>query len=126
MKKTENPYASLHRIFHEPKRLAIMSALAGAEDGVSFNELKETCDLTDGNLNRHLKVLADEKVIRTRRIMVDDRPCSMVNLTANGRKRFISYLESLEEVLKQAADNLAVEEKTRRRPAASVTRRFAT
>ena len=38
-----DPYAALERIFHEPRRLAIMSALLGAPDGLSFNQLKASC-----------------------------------------------------------------------------------
>ena len=50
----DNPFEALERIFHEPSRMAIMSALCAADGGLTFNELKERCALTDGNLNRHL------------------------------------------------------------------------
>ncbi len=35
-KKNANPYAGLERLFHEPNRLAIMSALCGAEVGMTY------------------------------------------------------------------------------------------
>ena len=54
---------ALERLFHEPSRLAIMSALAAAERaGLTFTELKEQCRLTDGNLNRHLAALEDSEI----------------------------------------------------------------
>lgn len=47
----------LERIFHEPNRLAVMSHLAAAAQGLTFPALRDACGLTDGNLNRHLKAL---------------------------------------------------------------------
>jgi hypothetical protein len=40
----------LDRVIHERVRLAIVSALAGAPS-LSFNELKDLLDITDGNLS---------------------------------------------------------------------------
>jgi len=53
------PYEQLERVFHEPNRLAIMSALIQARSGRGFSELKVECNLTDGNLSRHLKHLEE-------------------------------------------------------------------
>lgn len=100
--KEADPYSRLERAFHEPKRLAIVSALIAAEDGLSFSELKEQCDLTDGNLNRHLKVLDDEGDIKSKKITGTGRPRTIVTLTPTGRERFLAYLNNLEAVLKQA------------------------
>ena len=36
LSKSENPYNGLKRIFHEPNRLAILSALCSAANGISF------------------------------------------------------------------------------------------
>ena len=65
---TDNPYNELTRVFHEPSRLAIMSALCAAASGLSFNELKAACDLTDGNQSRHLKTLGDSRRVTQRMI----------------------------------------------------------
>lgn len=89
---------------HEPNRLALMSALAAAVDGLSFGELKDACNLTDGNLNRHLKALEDEGIISQRReIIKGGRPRTTITLTSVGRRRFVKYLENLEGVLQAAA-----------------------
>jgi len=89
---------------HEPNRLALISALAAAVDGLSFNDLKEACDLTDGNLNRHLKALEDDGIVAQYRDAASGgRPRTTVTLTPTGRRRFVKYLENLEEVLQQAA-----------------------
>jgi len=105
--KSENPYASLERIFHEPNRLAIMSALCNTAHGLTFNELKETCQLTDGNLNRHLKTLEDAKAIRIEKTFERSRPKTTIYLSDSGRDHFLEYLKALEEVLRKAAVALA-------------------
>jgi DNA-binding transcriptional ArsR family regulator len=103
MKKDDNTgYDLLERIFHEPNRLAIMSTLCAADKGLSFSELKERCDLTDGNLNRHLKVLEDAKAVKIRKKFVDGRPRTTVSLSQSGMERFNEYLVALEDVLDAA------------------------
>src|SRR5207248_10898401 len=49
-------YEGLDRVLHEKARLGIMTSLATRPSGLSFNELKQPCASTDGNLNRHLDV----------------------------------------------------------------------
>ena len=105
--KTENPYAALEKIFHEPNRMAIVSALAGAAHGLTFNDLKEDCDLTDGNLSRHLKALEEAKAVRIEKTFVGSRPQTTVFLSATGRESFIQYLKALEEVLQKAEQAMA-------------------
>lgn len=100
---TESMYDALERIFHEPNRLAIMSALCAAgKDGITFGVLKETCRLTDGNLNRHLKVLEESEAVQIRKEFVKARPRTTVLLTKQGMQRFQEYLEALGAVLKHA------------------------
>ncbi len=102
----EQQTIALEKIFHEPNRLAIMSALCAAEEGLSFPELRNTCNLTDGNLNRHLKVLAENEAICISKAFVDDRPRTTVTLTPDGLDRFQEYLHALEEVLVNARSAL--------------------
>ena len=102
-KKPKNPYAKLERIFHEPNRLAIMSNLCGAINGVTFTELKEACELTDGNLSRHLRTLQEQGAVRIEKEFVGVKPKTTVFLSDKGRKSFVRYLEALEDVLKTAA-----------------------
>ena len=109
MSKKTNLYAALTRIFHEPNRLAIMSVLCNAEEGVTFNSLKEECDLTDGNLSRHLKTLEETKAIRIRKSFVKGKPQTTIYLTERGRQNFIDYLEALKLALQKAAESLAQE-----------------
>lgn len=97
------PQDALERIFHEPSRLAIMAALCAAEpDGLSFTELKQGCDLTDGNLNRHLSVLLEAGAVRQTKEFVGVKPRTTVFVTRPGLKRFSQYLDALQQALQAA------------------------
>ena len=97
-----NVYDALERIFHEPNRLAIMSALCATRTGLTFNDLKEVCRLTDGNLNRHLKVLEEAGAVRVQKAFVEAKPRTTIVISVTGLERFSQYLEALSEVLKKA------------------------
>ncbi len=95
-------FDALERIFHEPSRLAIMSELCGSREGLSFTDLKSTCGLTDGNLNRHLKVLQDAGAVKVSKKFVGVKPLTTVTLSRKGLQRFSEYLDALSGVLKRA------------------------
>lgn len=116
MNKEKNPFQALEKIFHEPCRLAIMSALCTATDGVTFSELKAECKLTDGNLSRHLKVLKESKAVRAKKAFVDDKPRTTLYITATGIDRFNDYLEALADVMKQARKALPKEKVSKAMP----------
>jgi DNA-binding MarR family transcriptional regulator len=97
-----NPFDSLHPLFHEPHRLAIMSALCAVGKGVSFTNLKEECTMTDGNLNRHLKALETANAVRTEKSFIASKPRTTIHATDEGRTAFLDYLQALEEVLNRA------------------------
>lgn len=92
----------LNRVFHEKARLGIMTVMIGAPDGMNFTDLKQVCDLTDGNLNRHLKVLVDTGVLGVRKTGQGRNTNSLYRITAKGRKSFERYLGALETILNAA------------------------
>lgn len=110
-RKTDNLYEALEKIFHEPNRLAIMSAVCAAEEGRSFSDLREECGLTDGNLNRHLKVLREAGAIAIEKAFVDDKPRTTVKISRVGLDRFNEYLAALSQVLEAAKQALPAEKK---------------
>jgi DNA-binding transcriptional ArsR family regulator len=110
---TESIYDALERIFHEPNRLAIMSALCAARAGLTFGELKEACRLTDGNLNRHLKVLEEAAAVKVAKRFVGAKPRTTVSITDTGLRQFQEYLGALEQVLKQAQGALPAASRAR-------------
>lgn len=109
-------YEALERIFHEPNRLAIMSNLCAADDGMNFTELRNICNMTDGNLNRHLKVLEEANTIKIDKQFVDNKPRTTIRLSSTGLTRFNEYLTALSDVLKQAQAAMPTTAKAKDRP----------
>jgi len=95
-------YDGLERAIHEKARLGIMTSLASSPRGLLFNDLKELCSLTDGNLSRHLQVLQDEALVEVWKGFHKKRPQTLVRLTDEGRRRFADYIASLERVVADA------------------------
>ena len=96
-------YEGLDRVLHEKARLGILTALVARPAGLSFTDLSRLCDLTDGNLSRHLDVLAEAGLVKITKTFEGRRPLTTCVLTAHGRKRFREYLAQLEQVLRDAA-----------------------
>jgi DNA-binding MarR family transcriptional regulator len=96
-------YEGLDRVIHERARLSILTSLLTNPKGLTFNDLKQLCSLTDGNLNRHLKVLEEADLVEIMKGQDHNRPQTVCRITANGRKRYLEYLETLEQVVKDAA-----------------------
>lgn len=96
-------YEGLDRAIHEKARLGIMTCLLTHKDGLTFNDIKELCALTDGNLSRHLKVLEEEKLVEVEKGYEGKKPKTLCRLSKEGRKRFLGYLEELEKVVKDAS-----------------------
>src|SRR5712691_9737554 len=95
-------YEGLERVIHEKARLSIMSSLATHPDGLLFNDLKDLCSLTDGNLSRHMQLLQESKLVEVWKGMKKNRPQTLVRLTETGRKRFQEYIAVLESVVADA------------------------
>ena len=95
-------YEGLERVIHEKARLSIMASLASHRDGLLFSDLKELCALTDGNLSRHLQLLTESKLVEVWKGYKNNRPQTLCRLTADGRKRFVEYITTLENVVSDA------------------------
>lgn len=95
-------YQGLDRVLHEKARLGILSSLVAHKDGLKFGELRGLCQLTDGNLSRHLDTLREAGLIEIWKGFEGRRPQTIVRMTTDGRKRFVAYLEELERVIKDA------------------------
>ncbi|HXE72499.1 MAG TPA: transcriptional regulator [Candidatus Nitrosotenuis sp.] len=103
-RETAGRYAyDVDRLLHEKARLGIMTSLLTHPEGLLFNDLKDLCSLTDGNLSRHLQVLHQAGLIEVFKGFHKRRPQTLCRLSPEGRRRFISYLEELERVLRDAA-----------------------
>jgi DNA-binding HxlR family transcriptional regulator len=96
-------YEGLDRVIHERARLSVLTSLVSNPKGLVFNDLKQLCSLTDGNLSRHLRVLETEKIVQIVKGHDRNRPQTICRITAAGRERYLEYLSTLEQVVKDAA-----------------------
>lgn len=111
-------YEELDRVFHERARLGIVTALMSYPKGLAFGDLKELCNLSDGNLSRHLQVLEEASIVNITKVFERKRPLTTCRLTVKGRQRFLDYITALERVVRHAAGThgVAADAKLRLRP----------
>lgn len=102
-------YEGLDRVIHERARLSVLTSLVTNPKGLIFNDLKQLCSLTDGNLSRHLRVLETEKMVEIVKGHDRNRPQTICRITSEGRKRYLHYLSTLEQVVKDAAKGTKTE-----------------
>lgn len=103
-------YEGLERVIHEKARLGILASLAAHSGGLLFNDLKELCCLTDGNLSRHLSVLSEAGLVEIWKGQQGPRQQTMYRLTAEGRTRFGQYISVLESVIADAQQKASKQE----------------
>lgn len=95
-------FEGLERIIHERSRLSILSSLAAHSEGLIFNDLKDLCALTDGNLSRQIQILQEAGLVEVWKGFHKKRPQTMVRFTTTGKKRFLEYIAVLEDVVTNA------------------------
>jgi DNA-binding HxlR family transcriptional regulator len=100
-------YEGLDRVIHERARLSILTSLISSAKGLTFNDLKQLCALTDGNLSRHLRVLEEARIVEIVKGHDHNRSQTLCRITPLGRARFLEYLSTLEQVVKDAAQGKA-------------------
>lgn len=94
------PFLQLDRVIHEKGRLAIMSMLAASPD-LSFTELRNSLEMTDGNLTSHIRTLQEAGYLSVSKSYQDNRPLTTCALTPKGRKAFTEYIALLEQIIQQ-------------------------
>lgn len=105
VKRRAHPFAyhGLERVIHERARLSVLTSLVTHPSGLPFNDLKQLCGLTDGNLSQHLRVLQLAQLVEISKGYGGNRPQTFSRITAEGRKRYLEYLTVLEQVLLDAS-----------------------
>lgn len=95
----KNLIEHLNKIFDSRIRLGIMSALLVNED-VSFNDLKELIQVTDGNLASHLKTLEESEYIKVQKGFIGRKTNTTYTVTKAGEKAFKAHLDALEKMIR--------------------------
>jgi len=95
------PSLQLDRVIHEKGRMAIMSLLAATAE-LSFTEMRDTLQMTDGNLSVHLKTLQESGYVAMTKSYHDKKPLTTCALTKTGRAAFTNYINLLEQIVREA------------------------
>lgn len=82
----------LDPLFHQPARTRLAFLLA--QESRSFTALKAELELTDGNLDAHLRRLSAAGFLHSR-MVVDGRPHTLYELSPSGRQAFMAYVAAL-------------------------------
>ena len=93
-----NVFKSLNKEFESRIRLGIMSILM-VNEWVEFKEMKETLDITDGNLASHIAGLEKNDYIEVKKEFVGKKPKTSYRATKTGRKAFNLHLNALEKLI---------------------------
>lgn len=68
------------KLVHQPTRLQLFAHLY-AHGEVSFNDLREALDVTEGNLSSHLGRMEDAGAVEVKKEFVDKKPRTTYRLT---------------------------------------------
>ncbi len=91
---------NLNKAFENRIRLGIMSVLM-VNDSMDFNSMKETLDVTDGNLASHTSALEKEGYIHVKKEFVGKKTQTTYTATKLGIKAFNEHLNALEDLIKR-------------------------
>jgi DNA-binding HxlR family transcriptional regulator len=95
----KNPIGNLNKIFDSRIRMGVMSVLL-VNTEVSFNELKQLLELTDGNLASHLVNLEENGFVKVHKGFIGRKTNTTYSITKAGEKSFKDHLQALENMIR--------------------------
>lgn len=98
-KAASNVSNELDKVIHERMRLGIISALA-ANEKLSFTELKNLLNTSDGNISVHARKLEDAGYITQEKSFQGRMPLTEYAITKDGRVALVRYLDHMEALIK--------------------------
>ena len=99
MANSTNPISGLNKIFDNRIRMGVMSVLMVNEE-MSFNDLKQLMEVTDGNLATHLQTLEESGFIKVQKGFVGRKTNTTYSVTKAGEKAFNDHITGLEKMIK--------------------------
>lgn len=97
-KAAENVSNELDKIIHERMRLGIISALA-ANESLSFTDLKNLLNTTDGNISVHARKLEEAGYLTCEKSFKGRVPLTEYRITNDGREALNRYLNHMEALI---------------------------
>ena len=98
-KAAEAVSKELDKVIHERMRLGIISALA-ANESLSFTELKNLLNTTDGNISVHARKLEDAGYLECLKSFNGRVPLTEYKITQSGKDALGRYLNHMEALIK--------------------------
>lgn len=98
-KAAESVSNDLDKIIHERMRLGIISALA-ANAKLSFTDLKNLLNTTDGNISVHARKLEEAGYVTCEKSFKGRMPLTEYAITKEGRRALERYLDHMEALIK--------------------------
>ena len=94
------------KLIHERLRLGIISALA-ANNSLSFTDLKNTLNASDGNISVHARKLEDAGYISCEKTFEGRKPLTRYSITKEGREALERYLDHMDALIKAVKKGVA-------------------
>src|SRR6266511_1696458 len=95
----KNPIDGLNKAFESRIRLGVMSILIVNEE-ISFNDLKQMLEVTDGNLATHLINLEENGYIKVHKGFIGKKTNTTYSVTKAGEKAFTDHIAGLENMIR--------------------------
>ena len=99
MANSTNPISGLNKVFDNRIRMGVMSVLMVNEE-MSFNDLKQLMEVTDGNLATHLITLEENGFIKVHKGFIGRKTNTTYSITRAGQKAFSDHIAALEQIIK--------------------------
>jgi DNA-binding MarR family transcriptional regulator len=94
-----NPISNLNKVFDSRIRLGVMSSLM-VNTEMSFNDLKQMLEVTDGNLATHLVNLEENGYIKVHKGFIGRKTNTTYSITKAGEKAFKEHIQALENMIR--------------------------
>ncbi|MER7015373.1 transcriptional regulator [Saccharopolyspora sp. NPDC000359] len=98
MSRGEHPRHLLDRAIHSPVRLSIMAVLV-AVDQAEFRRVRDTVEVSDSALSKHVSTLESAGYVAVRKGQADGRPCTWLSATPLGHRAYESHLAALRAII---------------------------
>jgi DNA-binding MarR family transcriptional regulator len=95
---SDHPTNGLNDVVHQRHRLGILT-IAAESKRVEFGYLKDSLELTGGNLSRHLTVLVDAGLLDMEKGYDGKRPKTWVSITRAGRQALADEIAALRALI---------------------------
>ena len=91
-------FDQLNKAFESRVRLGLMSILS-VNSWVSYKEIKDLLEVTDGNLASHIQSLEKIKYLEIKKQFTGKKPLTTYKVTKTGKDAFEKHIEGLEKLL---------------------------